>query len=88
MGPGKGIEAVAGRRMSLRGGVTVEEIGSSDESGIDAADTWLVRVMDPVCQDTAPLMPQEKPKIHTRTVFFSKLRSAPLYYRVFRMRAF
>ena len=79
---------MAGRRMSLRGAIPVEEIGSSDESGIDAAETWLVSVTDPVCQETAPLMPQEKPKIHTKTVFFSKLRSAPLYYRVFRMRAF
>ena len=89
VGPGKGVGAVAGRRMSLRGAIPVEEIGcSADESGIDAADTWLVRVMDPVCQETAPLMLQEKPKIHTKTVFFSKLRSAPLYYRVFRMSAF
>ena len=44
--------------------------------------------MDPVCQETAPLMLQEKPKIHTKTVFLSKLRSAPLYYRVFLVRGF
>ena len=55
VGPGKGVGAVAGRRMSLRGGVPVEEIAcSSDDPGIDAADTWLASVMDPVCQSTAP----------------------------------
>jgi len=58
VGPGKGVGAVAGRRMSLRGGVPVEEIGWSAESGIDAADTWLVSVMDPVGQLTTPPIAQ------------------------------
>jgi hypothetical protein len=73
VGPGKGIGTMAGRRMSLRGVATMEEIGSSDDSGkIDAADAWLVSVTDPVCQLTAPLMTQESPRIHTKTVLLNK----------------
>ena len=73
VGPGKGIGTMAGRRMSLRGVATMEEIRSSDDSGkIDAADAWLVSVTDPVCQLTAPLMTQESPSIHTKTVLLNK----------------
>lgn len=56
--PGKGSGGAAGRRMSLRGlgAVEEEEIGRSDDSGVAAADTWLVSVMDPVSQLTAPPM--------------------------------
>ena len=51
----------------------MEEIGSSDDSGkIDAADTWLVSMTDPVCQLTAPLMTQESPRIDTKTVLLNK----------------
>jgi hypothetical protein len=70
---GMGIGTMAGRRVSLRGVATTEEIGSSDDSGkIDAADTWLVSVTDPVCQLKAPLMTHESPRIHTKTVLLNK----------------
>lgn len=86
---GKGIGMMAGRRMSLRGVATVEEIGSSDDSGrIDAADAWLVSVTDSVCQLTDPPMTHVSPRIQAKTVLFSKLGSAPLSYRFSRVRAF
>ena len=73
VGPGKGIGTMAGRRVSLRGVATMEEIGGSDDSGkIDAADTWLVSMTDPVCQLTAPLMTQGSPRIDTKTVLLNK----------------
>ncbi len=87
VGSGNGIVTIAGRRMSLRGGDTAEEMGSSDDSGSDAADTRLVSVTDPVCQLTDPSMIDENTKTDTKTVLFSKLRSAPLSYPFPRVRA-
>lgn len=73
VGPGKGIGTMAGRRVSLRGVATMEEMGSSDDSGkIDAADTWLVSMTAPVCQLTAPLMTQDNPRIDMKTVLPNK----------------
>ena len=72
-GAGGESGSIEGRRMSLRLGFTrVEATGNSSDSGIDAADTWLVSVTDPVCQLTAPLMTQESPRIHTKTVLLNK----------------
>ena len=72
VGRGKGIRPMTGRRMSLRGVVTVEEIGSSDDSEkIDAADTWLLSVNSPVCQLTDPQMPQYSPKTDARTILLN-----------------
>jgi len=58
VGGGRGIGAMAGRRMSLWGGIPIDELGSSDDSGRDAADTWLVSLTDPVCQMTPPPITQ------------------------------
>ena len=57
VGPGMGIGEMAGRRMSLREGVTVEGVGSSDDLGTATAETWPMMGPDPGCQSTGSPLP-------------------------------